>query len=297
MTIGPGASENEVSAAAASTMPRLCHCQIGTERWRHVTRPVGRLGRMVQALLALVVPPICVACRRAGDVARSDPLCRACRQALPWLGASRCARCGLPAPCGPRCPARAQAFSGAWAPVAYAGAVPALVNALKERGAVGWAPADGRADRRDGTAGVVGGGDARSRARRSVAPAPSRRRPRGAAGGRARATLRAAGGARARPAAAVGSRQAGRSRAQRLRRRAGGRLRRRRGLRARPRRSSSTTSTPRAPRCTPAPWRCGRPVRGRAGRHLRAGAGMSRSASPQICRVPLLCRLEYLVRT
>ncbi len=42
-------------------------------------------------------------------------------------------------PCGARCPARAQAFSEAWAPVAYAGAVPALVNALKERGAVGLA--------------------------------------------------------------------------------------------------------------------------------------------------------------
>lgn len=94
---------------------------------------------MVQALLALVVPAVCVACRRAGDVARSDPLCRACRKTLPWLGVPRCARCGLPGPCGSRCPARAQAFSGAWAPVAYAGAVPALVNALKERGAVGLA--------------------------------------------------------------------------------------------------------------------------------------------------------------
>ncbi|MET0603123.1 MAG: double zinc ribbon domain-containing protein, partial [Baekduia sp.] len=94
---------------------------------------------MVRSLLVLVVPPVCVACRRAGDVARTDPLCRACRQALPWLGASRCERCGLPGPCGSRCPARAQAFSGAWAPVAYAGAVPALVNALKERGAVGLA--------------------------------------------------------------------------------------------------------------------------------------------------------------
>jgi predicted amidophosphoribosyltransferase len=94
---------------------------------------------VVEALLALVVPAVCVACRRAGDVARTDPLCRSCRQTLPWLGGSRCARCGLPGRCGSRCPARAQAFSGAWAPVAYAGAVPALVNALKERGAVGLA--------------------------------------------------------------------------------------------------------------------------------------------------------------
>ena len=104
---------------------------------RHVTS--GRLGGVFEALLALVVPAVCVACRGTGDVARGDPLCRSCRRALPWLGVARCARCGLPGSCGSRCPARAQAFSGAWAPVAYAGAVPALVNALKERGAVGLA--------------------------------------------------------------------------------------------------------------------------------------------------------------
>jgi predicted amidophosphoribosyltransferase len=94
---------------------------------------------VLDGLLTLVVPAVCVACRRAGDVARDDPLCRPCREALPWLGARRCARCGLPAPCGPPCPARAQAFSTAWAPLAYDGAVPALVTALKERGAVGLA--------------------------------------------------------------------------------------------------------------------------------------------------------------
>jgi predicted amidophosphoribosyltransferase len=104
---------------------------------RHTTS--GRLDGVFEALLALAVPSVCVACRRAGDVARTDPLCRSCRQELPWLGVPRCTRCGLPGPCGTRCPARAQAFSGAWAPVAYAGAVPALVNALKERGAVGLA--------------------------------------------------------------------------------------------------------------------------------------------------------------
>jgi predicted amidophosphoribosyltransferase len=97
----------------------------------------GRLDGVLEDLLALLVPAVCLACRRAGDVARGDPLCRACRQALPWLGARRCRRCGLPAPCGARCPAAAQAFSGAWAPVAYAGAVPALVRAFKDRGAVG----------------------------------------------------------------------------------------------------------------------------------------------------------------
>jgi predicted amidophosphoribosyltransferase len=97
----------------------------------------GRLDSVLDDLLALLVPAVCLGCRRAGDVARGDPLCRACRQALPWLGARRCRRCGLPAPCGPPCPAAAQAFSRAWAPVAYDGAVPALVSAFKDRGALG----------------------------------------------------------------------------------------------------------------------------------------------------------------
>jgi predicted amidophosphoribosyltransferase len=95
---------------------------------------------MLDDLLTLLVPAICVACRRGGEVARGDPLCRACRVALPWLGPARCQRCGLPEAHAARtCPARGQAFDGAWAPLAYAGAVPALVNALKERGAVGLA--------------------------------------------------------------------------------------------------------------------------------------------------------------
>jgi len=95
---------------------------------------------MLDDLLSALVPAVCVACRRAGEVARGDPLCGPCRQALPWLGARRCPRCGLPGPCPPRgCPARAQAFSGAWAPVAYDGSVPALVRAFKDRGALGLA--------------------------------------------------------------------------------------------------------------------------------------------------------------
>ncbi|WP_272476635.1 ComF family protein [Baekduia alba] len=49
----------------------------------------------------------------------------------------RCPRCGLPERCSPRaCPARAQAFATAWSPMAYAGAVPPLVIALKDGGAL-----------------------------------------------------------------------------------------------------------------------------------------------------------------
>ena len=125
MTIGPGAREKDVSAATASTsaivsLPDRHGAVVICDTAR------GRLDRVLEALLALVVPAVCVACRRAGDVVRGDPLCRACRLSLPWLGVSRCARCGLPGPCGSRCPARAQAFSGAWAPVAYAGRGPGV---------------------------------------------------------------------------------------------------------------------------------------------------------------------------
>jgi predicted amidophosphoribosyltransferase len=89
---------------------------------------------VLQRLLDLLVPPACLACRaplRAGD-----PLCRACRAGLVWLPADRCRRCGLPSPCGSRCPARAAAFSQAWAPVAYDGTARTLVHALKLRGMV-----------------------------------------------------------------------------------------------------------------------------------------------------------------
>jgi predicted amidophosphoribosyltransferase len=59
-----------------------------------------------------------------------------CRRALPWLPGPRCPRCGLPAPCGARCPARDAAFAQAWAPLAHDGPARALVAALKFRGAL-----------------------------------------------------------------------------------------------------------------------------------------------------------------
>ena len=92
------------------------------------------LERLRAELLALVVPPVCAACRaplpRAGD-----PLCGSCRRALPWLRGPCCERCALPAPCAP-CPAQAAAFERAWAPLAYEGPARVLVGALKFRGAL-----------------------------------------------------------------------------------------------------------------------------------------------------------------
>lgn len=75
----------------------------------------------------LLVPPVCLACAAPGA-----DLCGACRRALPWLSEPRCRVCGLPGTCE-RCPAATLAFDAAWAPVAYAGPVPALVGALKFR--------------------------------------------------------------------------------------------------------------------------------------------------------------------
>lgn len=83
-------------------------------------------------MLDLLLPPACLVCRSA--TRSGERLCRACRAALPWLPPDRCTRCGLPAPCGVRCPARAAAFERSWAPVAYDGAARSLVHALKLHG-------------------------------------------------------------------------------------------------------------------------------------------------------------------
>jgi predicted amidophosphoribosyltransferase len=88
---------------------------------------------MFAELVALAVPPRCVACRaplrRAADV-----LCGGCRRALPWLPAECCARCALPLPCG-RCPAGAAPYAAAWAVVAYEGVARDALHALKFAGA------------------------------------------------------------------------------------------------------------------------------------------------------------------
>jgi ComF family protein len=92
------------------------------------------LRRAAQEALSLLVPPACVACR--APAVAGEPLCARCRGALPWLPARRCERCGLPSPCGPRCPAARSAWDRAWSAVAYDGPARELVLALKFRGAL-----------------------------------------------------------------------------------------------------------------------------------------------------------------
>jgi ComF family protein len=90
--------------------------------------------RLVAELLAVVVPPACVACRT--PLPRADlRLCSACTRALPWLSPRACRRCGLPAH-RRGCPAAGAAFARAWAPLAYDGVARQLVAALKFRGAL-----------------------------------------------------------------------------------------------------------------------------------------------------------------
>jgi len=98
-------------------------------------RGADPLRRLRAELTAALAPPACLACGAPLRAAAAE-LCGGCRRALPWLTGPRCARCGLPAPCGVRCPAGAAAFERSWAPLAHAGPAQALVAALKFRGAL-----------------------------------------------------------------------------------------------------------------------------------------------------------------
>lgn len=71
----------------------------------------------LEALLSVVAPPLCWACR--GPSPGAGPLCPSCRLGLRWLGPEPTALAGL----------------DAWAPVAYEGPARSLVRALKFRGA------------------------------------------------------------------------------------------------------------------------------------------------------------------
>jgi ComF family protein len=73
---------------------------------------------LLDRLLSLVAPPLCWDCGAAARI--GEPLCRACRGRLRWLGTGPVEAAGL----------------RTWAPVAYEGPARSLVRALKFRGAV-----------------------------------------------------------------------------------------------------------------------------------------------------------------
>jgi ComF family protein len=91
------------------------------------------------AVTAALAPPACWSCR--APVSAGQPLCAACRAEVRFLRGVCCARCGLPVPCGRRCPATSSALDRAWAPVVFEGPARALVHALKFRAALAVADA------------------------------------------------------------------------------------------------------------------------------------------------------------
>src|SRR3954468_2287378 len=130
-----GSSVHDVSAA----IPRNCR---RAEQTRNRTCgsippiPFPDPADWLAAAVAVVVPPLCVACRRPPP-RPGDRLCPSCRSELPWLRGPRCPRCALPVPCGGHCPMAGSAVARAWTPVAFEGPARALVHALKFRGALG----------------------------------------------------------------------------------------------------------------------------------------------------------------
>src|ERR671933_2786778 len=83
------------------------------------------------SLCSVTHPERCVGCERRA----SDVLCRACFEALPFVGHPFCGRCGAPTAfevygCG-ECQDRDFGFDGARAPLRYEGVGKELVHALK----------------------------------------------------------------------------------------------------------------------------------------------------------------------
>jgi competence protein ComFC len=79
-------------------------------------------------------PQRCVGCERRA----SDLLCRACFEALPWIGSPVCARCGTPTAfetfvCD-KCKGVDFGFESARAPLRYEGVGEEIVHSLKYRG-------------------------------------------------------------------------------------------------------------------------------------------------------------------
>jgi ComF family protein len=83
-------------------------------------------GMEIRSLLNAIAPPLCAGC--GAHAGATEPLCRACRTELRWLGRE-------PAPLA------AEAALSIWAPVAYEGPARGVVRALKFRGASAAAPA------------------------------------------------------------------------------------------------------------------------------------------------------------
>jgi ComF family protein len=98
----------------------------------------SRTSMLARALLSLVVPPLCCACREPEF--SGEPLCPGCRTGLVPLSPHRCLRCGSPTatplPGCRECRGRSLAFERAWSPFAYEAVARTVVAALKSGGAL-----------------------------------------------------------------------------------------------------------------------------------------------------------------
>jgi ComF family protein len=123
------------SALLARPAPRLrVAVAARRDRLAAAAARIAAPGSLLGAASALLAPPACWSCRVPVPVGHA--LCSQCRSALPFLRGPCCGCCGLPEPCGGRCPGLGSPLARAWAPVAFDGPARALVHALKFRGAL-----------------------------------------------------------------------------------------------------------------------------------------------------------------
>lgn len=102
--------------------------------WSGLVRAAGERGRpALRAMLDLLFPPRCPACREILVAADSEPLCRGCRETLVELPAARCLRCGEPeaVPSCPRCAQQPPGFERADSAFLFGGALTEVVHRFK----------------------------------------------------------------------------------------------------------------------------------------------------------------------
>ena len=219
--VGGSRATTASAVPLATADPSLTSPPFERRERRHSSQPRGERARAARRcrgaplaeLLALLAPPTCTACR-APLGAAGPLLCPACTRALPWLRGPGCPRCGLPRHRRGGCPAAGAAFA---LRVGAAGLRRASrgssSRALKFRGALPVARADGGAGRGGPAAGAARASDA-------VVPVPPHRGPPAAARVRPAGVLAARAGGAAGPAArrVPGAAAAGAGRSARARR-------------------------------------------------------------------------------
>jgi ComF family protein len=127
---GPAVVDGREAHSSANSFSRA---------WSRATHcpKVAGVTTLVDKLVSLVVPPLCVGCREPEFSGQA--VCDRCQARLVPLPDPHCERCGAPvssrSPRCHECRGRALAFRTAWAPFAYEGVARRVVSALKLRNA------------------------------------------------------------------------------------------------------------------------------------------------------------------